>query len=158
MTLLTTEIPELERVHRGKVRETYRVDDRHLLLVATDRLSAFDVVFDQPIPDKGAVLTVSLCVSLTQLVLIPASAALSDKAGRIRIYTVGAVGIAVRAARRARPEPLRERRSDRPARGGSDAGAGAALDARQARGTDRCRVRGTRIPRRIGTHGELAHV
>lgn len=57
MTLLTTEISELERVHRGKVRETYRVDDRHLLLVATDRLSAFDVVFDQPIPDKGAVLT-----------------------------------------------------------------------------------------------------
>jgi phosphoribosylaminoimidazole-succinocarboxamide synthase len=39
------------------VRETYEVDDRHLLLVATDRLSAFDVVFDQPIPDKGAVLT-----------------------------------------------------------------------------------------------------
>ncbi|HUH16910.1 MAG TPA: phosphoribosylaminoimidazolesuccinocarboxamide synthase, partial [Methylomirabilota bacterium] len=41
----------------GKVRETYAVDDRHLLLVATDRLSAFDVVFEQPIPDKGAVLT-----------------------------------------------------------------------------------------------------
>ena len=57
MTLLTSEIPGLERVHRGKVRETYRVDDDHLLLVATDRLSAFDVVFDQPIPDKGAVLT-----------------------------------------------------------------------------------------------------
>ena len=57
MTLLTTEIADLERVHRGKVRETYLVDDRHLLLVATDRLSAFDVVFDQPIPDKGAVLT-----------------------------------------------------------------------------------------------------
>jgi len=57
VTLLTTEIPELERIHRGKVRETYRVDDDHLLLVATDRLSAFDVVFDQPIPDKGAVLT-----------------------------------------------------------------------------------------------------
>ncbi len=57
MTLLTTEIADLERIHRGKVRETYRVDDRHLLLVATDRLSAFDVVFDQPIPDKGAVLT-----------------------------------------------------------------------------------------------------
>ncbi len=44
-------------MHRGKVRETYEIDDRHLLLVATDRLSAFDVVFDQPIPDKGAVLT-----------------------------------------------------------------------------------------------------
>jgi phosphoribosylaminoimidazole-succinocarboxamide synthase len=57
VTLTTTHLEGLELVHRGKVRETYRVDDRHLLLVATDRLSAFDVVFDQPIPDKGAVLT-----------------------------------------------------------------------------------------------------
>jgi phosphoribosylaminoimidazole-succinocarboxamide synthase len=57
MTLMTTDLESLRRVHRGKVRETYEVDDRHLLLVATDRLSAFDVVFDQPIPDKGAVLT-----------------------------------------------------------------------------------------------------
>ncbi len=55
--MLQTEIPGLELIHRGKVRETYEVDDRHLLLVATDRLSAFDVVFSQPIPDKGAVLT-----------------------------------------------------------------------------------------------------
>jgi phosphoribosylaminoimidazole-succinocarboxamide synthase len=55
--LLRSEIDALPLVHRGKVRETYEVDDRHLLLVATDRLSAFDVVFDQPIPDKGAVLT-----------------------------------------------------------------------------------------------------
>ena len=55
--MLATDIPELSLVHRGKVRETYEVDERHLLLVATDRLSAFDVVFDQPIPDKGAVLT-----------------------------------------------------------------------------------------------------
>jgi phosphoribosylaminoimidazole-succinocarboxamide synthase len=57
MTLLTTDLEGLPLVHRGKVRETYQVDDRHLLLVATDRLSAFDVVFDQPVPDKGAVLT-----------------------------------------------------------------------------------------------------
>ncbi|HEX7171041.1 MAG TPA: phosphoribosylaminoimidazolesuccinocarboxamide synthase [Candidatus Limnocylindria bacterium] len=57
MTLVTTHFERLPLVHRGKVRETYEVDDRHLLLVATDRLSAFDVVFDQPIPDKGAVLT-----------------------------------------------------------------------------------------------------
>ena len=55
--MLTTELAGLRRIHRGKVRETYEIDDRHLLLVATDRLSAFDVVFDQPIPDKGAVLT-----------------------------------------------------------------------------------------------------
>ena len=57
MTLTTTNLEGLHLVHRGKVRETYEVDDRHLLLVATDRLSAFDVVFDQAIPDKGAVLT-----------------------------------------------------------------------------------------------------
>jgi len=43
---------------------------------------------------KSAVLTVSLCVSLTQLILIPAAAALSDRYGRIRIYTIGAIGIA----------------------------------------------------------------
>jgi phosphoribosylaminoimidazole-succinocarboxamide synthase len=57
MTLLTSHVEGLELMHRGKVRETYRVDDTRLLLVATDRLSAFDVVFDQPIPDKGRVLT-----------------------------------------------------------------------------------------------------
>ena len=57
MTMTTTHVEGLPLVHRGKVRETYEVDERHLLLVATDRLSAFDVVFDQPIPDKGAVLT-----------------------------------------------------------------------------------------------------
>ncbi|MFG2555125.1 MFS transporter [Streptomyces sp. NPDC048581] len=44
---------------------------------------------------KSAVLTVSLCISLTQLVLIPAAAALSDKVGRIRIYAIGAAGIAL---------------------------------------------------------------
>jgi phosphoribosylaminoimidazole-succinocarboxamide synthase len=41
----------------GKVRDLYRIDDRRLLLVATDRLSAFDVVLPTPIPDKGRVLT-----------------------------------------------------------------------------------------------------
>src|SRR6266513_5434387 len=55
--MLRSTVEGLELIHRGKVRETYRVDDERLLLVATDRLSAFDVVFDQPIPDKGAVLT-----------------------------------------------------------------------------------------------------
>jgi phosphoribosylaminoimidazole-succinocarboxamide synthase len=57
MTLLRSEVEGLELIHRGKVRETYRVDDERLLMVATDRLSAFDVVFEQPIPDKGRVLT-----------------------------------------------------------------------------------------------------
>jgi phosphoribosylaminoimidazole-succinocarboxamide synthase len=57
LTLLHSTIAGLPLVHRGKVRETYAVDEDLLLLVATDRLSAFDVVFDQPIPDKGRVLT-----------------------------------------------------------------------------------------------------
>ncbi len=57
MTLLTSTIPELGLIHRGKVRETYAVGPDRLLLVATDRLSAFDVVFEQPIPDKGRILT-----------------------------------------------------------------------------------------------------
>ena len=50
-------VPALEHIGSGKVRELYRVDDEHLLLVATDRISAFDVVLDQPIPSKGQVLT-----------------------------------------------------------------------------------------------------
>lgn len=45
------------RFHRGKVRDTYVLDGRHLLMVATDRISAFDVVLPTPIPLKGAVLT-----------------------------------------------------------------------------------------------------
>src|SRR4029078_11012856 len=57
MTLTQSELPGLALLHRGKVRETYAVGDDRLLLVATDRLSAFDVVFDQPIPDKGRLLT-----------------------------------------------------------------------------------------------------
>ena len=47
----------LRRLGSGKVRELYAVDDQHLLLVASDRISAFDVVLPTPIPDKGKVLT-----------------------------------------------------------------------------------------------------
>ncbi len=47
----------LERVHQGKVRDIYRVDDERLLIVASDRLSAFDVMLPQPIPGKGEILT-----------------------------------------------------------------------------------------------------
>jgi phosphoribosylaminoimidazole-succinocarboxamide synthase len=42
---------------RGKVRDIYQADDRHLLMVTTDRISAFDVILPTPIPDKGRVLT-----------------------------------------------------------------------------------------------------
>lgn len=47
----------LNLVHRGKVRDIYAVDDRHMLIVTTDRLSAFDVVLPDPIPGKGRILT-----------------------------------------------------------------------------------------------------
>ena len=50
-------MPALEHLGSGKVREIYEVDDSRLLIVASDRISAFDVVLDQPIPDKGRVLT-----------------------------------------------------------------------------------------------------
>jgi phosphoribosylaminoimidazole-succinocarboxamide synthase len=54
--LATTHLP-LRRIGRGKVRDIYEVDDARLLLVATDRVSAFDVVLREPIPHKGVVLT-----------------------------------------------------------------------------------------------------
>lgn len=54
---MTTEIPGLELLRRGKVRDVYAVDDTHLLIVATDRLSAFDCVLPTPIERKGEVLT-----------------------------------------------------------------------------------------------------
>ena len=47
----------LRHLRRGKVREVYEVDDVRLLIVATDRVSAFDVVMNEPVPRKGAVLT-----------------------------------------------------------------------------------------------------
>jgi phosphoribosylaminoimidazole-succinocarboxamide synthase len=47
----------LRHLRRGKVREVYEVDDTRLLIVATDRVSAFDVVMNEPVPHKGAVLT-----------------------------------------------------------------------------------------------------
>lgn len=51
------EIQGLKLLHRGKVRDVYEVDDRRLLLVATDRISAFDCILPTTIPNKGRVLT-----------------------------------------------------------------------------------------------------
>lgn len=52
-----TEVPGLRHIYSGKVRELYRTGDGVLLLVATDRISAFDYVLDTPIPEKGKILT-----------------------------------------------------------------------------------------------------
>ena len=55
--LLESSITSLKLLGRGKVRDIYAVDSEHLLIVTSDRLSAFDVVLPDPIPGKGAVLT-----------------------------------------------------------------------------------------------------
>jgi len=54
--LLKSDFQDLKLVKRGKVRDVYEVDDK-LLIVASDRMSAFDVVMDDPVPDKGKILT-----------------------------------------------------------------------------------------------------
>jgi len=50
-------LSSLKLLHRGKVRDLYAIDDQHLLIVQTDRLSAFDVILPNPVPGKGQVLT-----------------------------------------------------------------------------------------------------
>jgi phosphoribosylaminoimidazole-succinocarboxamide synthase len=55
--MLESHVPSLQRIHQGKVRDIYAVDEQHMLIVTTDRLSAFDVVLPDPIPGKGRVLT-----------------------------------------------------------------------------------------------------
>ncbi len=52
-----TQLSNLSLIHRGKVRDIYDVDDHHMLIVTTDRLSAFDVVLPTPVPEKGRILT-----------------------------------------------------------------------------------------------------
>ena len=47
----------LKKIYSGKVRDLYAIDDKRMLMVATDRLSAFDVILSEPIPDKGKILT-----------------------------------------------------------------------------------------------------
>jgi len=56
-TVLETSIDEFPLIHRGKVRDVYQITDNELLMVATDRLSAFDCVLPTPIPRKGEILT-----------------------------------------------------------------------------------------------------
>jgi phosphoribosylaminoimidazole-succinocarboxamide synthase len=56
-TLHQSDIKSLPLRHRGKVRDIYDIDAKHMLIVTTDRLSAFDVVLPDPIPGKGALLT-----------------------------------------------------------------------------------------------------
>ena len=56
LALFETSISSLPLISKGKVRDIYAVDDQHLLMITTDRLSAFDVIMQEPIPGKGIVL------------------------------------------------------------------------------------------------------
>lgn len=56
-TVYETKLKDLEPIYQGKVRDLFAIDDEHMLIVASDRLSAFDVVMPEPIPGKGQILT-----------------------------------------------------------------------------------------------------
>jgi len=88
----------LPYLHRGKVRDLYDAGEGRLLLVASDRISAFDVVMDEPVPDKGRVLTamsafwfaevgdvVGNHLLSTDLAALPAEARLDGLAGRVML-------------------------------------------------------------------------
>ncbi len=88
----------LEHEYSGKVRDIFGIDNRHALFVTSDRMSAFDVVMNEPVPDKGRVLTAmsdfwfaemaDLCAGhlmSTDLEDLPRSARHSELAGRIML-------------------------------------------------------------------------
>lgn len=106
--LFESQLTSLPLVQRGKVRDIYAVGDEHLLIVTTDRLSAFDVVLPDPIPGKGAVLTAVSTFWLhrlhhiidNHLADIPLETILPDPAERAQVE-----GRAV-VVRRLRPLPV----------------------------------------------------
>ncbi len=98
----------LPRLSQGKVRDIYAVDDQHLLIVTTDRLSAFDVVLPDPIPGKGEVLTQlsnfwfarTAGIVRNHLASLPLAAVVTDPAERAAIATRATV------VRRLKPLPI----------------------------------------------------
>ena len=91
--LFESKLKSLKLRHRGKVRDIYDIDDRHMLIVTTDRLSAFDVVLADPIPGKGAMLTAmsnfwfarTRKLISNQVADIPLAEVLKDPAERARV-------------------------------------------------------------------------
>jgi phosphoribosylaminoimidazole-succinocarboxamide synthase len=110
-TLVQSRLP-LPLVRRGKVREVYEVDVHHLLIVASDRVSAFDVVMREPVPRKGAVLTQISAFWFEQLADVFPSHYLTARTAEILDRVPGLVGmereLAGRAmlVRRAPPVPF----------------------------------------------------
>jgi phosphoribosylaminoimidazole-succinocarboxamide synthase len=91
--LFESNLKSLKLRHRGKVRDIYDIDDQHMLIVTTDRLSAFDVVLADPIPGKGAMLTAmsnfwfarTRKLIPNQVADIPLSQVLKDPAERAQV-------------------------------------------------------------------------
>jgi len=91
--LYQSSLKSLKLRHRGKVRDIYDIDDRHMLIVTTDRLSAFDVVLLEPIPGKGALLTAmsnfwfarTKNIIPNQVADIPLAQVLNDPAERAQV-------------------------------------------------------------------------
>jgi phosphoribosylaminoimidazole-succinocarboxamide synthase len=98
----------LTRLSQGKVRDIYAVDDSHLLIITTDRLSAFDVVLPDPIPGKGEVLTKlsnfwfarTAGIVRNHLAELPLDAVIRDPAERAAVATRATV------VRRLKPLPI----------------------------------------------------
>jgi phosphoribosylaminoimidazole-succinocarboxamide synthase len=76
---------DLPRVHSGKVRELYDAGRDRLLMVASDRVSAFDVIMAEPIPHKGRVLTAMTCFWFEELADVVPSALLAADPGEIEV-------------------------------------------------------------------------
>ena len=54
--LHTSNLTSLKKIYQGKVRDVYEIDNENILIVATDRVSVFDVILPTPIPNKGIIL------------------------------------------------------------------------------------------------------
>jgi phosphoribosylaminoimidazole-succinocarboxamide synthase len=106
--LFESNLTGLTRLSQGKVRDLYAIDDRHLLIIATDRLSAFDVVLPDPIPGKGEVLTRmsnfwferTRSIVRNHLAALPLESVITDPAERSSVATRATV------VRRLRPLPI----------------------------------------------------
>jgi len=106
--LYESNLTGLTRLSQGKVRDLYAVDDRHLLIITTDRLSAFDVILPDPIPGKGEVLTRlsnfwfgrTAGIVRNHLVDLPLASVITDPAERAAVATRATV------VRRLKPLPI----------------------------------------------------
>ncbi len=104
-TLFESNIRSLSLRHRGKVRDIYDIDDQHMLIVTSDRLSAFDVVLPTPIPGKGEVLTTisnfwfrrMRGIVANHLAMLPLDAVLTDAGERLALESRSVVVRKLRA-------------------------------------------------------------